>query len=139
MFINNNKSVTEKIQFAVDNSTNNDKKLELLRKLNDRGMKYIVSLAYIRDLTNVEVPEYTPCELDYDLCRAKLSNSVNRIESAIRLASKDPEKSKNLFILVLQDLPKDDAQLLVDVIQGKKFNGVSKAVWKRMYPDFFRS
>lgn len=138
-YISTNKTIKEVFDYVADNAKSNQEKLVLLKQFNHRGIKWLVHAMYCRDLSHLPIPKYTPNHRDKDLCHATIFNSINRIETAFRLYETKPKKYDDLMTLVLQELPKDDAQLLVDVMSGKKVQGISKSIWKQLYPEFFRS
>lgn len=137
-YISNNKTIQEIFDYVVNNSKNNQEKLALLKQFNHRGIKWLVHVMYCRDLSQYPIPKYEPNTRDKDLCHATIFNSINRIEAALRVYETKPKRYNDLMTLVLQELPQDDAQLLSEVMSGKKYQKISKSIWKQIYPEFFR-
>lgn len=139
-FINKNKTVSEAFDFVTKEASNNDEKIKILQQLKSRSMKWVVQAMYTRDLSKYPIPKFEYNHRDAGICYATIHNSINRMESAFRVYNKGNEaKYNDLMTLVLQELPKEEAELLIDVMAGKKTRGISKTVWKKIYPEFFRS
>lgn len=138
-FINRNKTVAETLSFVVKEASNNDEKVKILQQLKNRSLKWIVQAMYTRDLSKYPTPKFEYNHRDAGICHGTIHNSINRIESAFRVYDKNPKSYDDLMTLVLQELPREEAELLIDVMAGKKTRGISKTVWKKIYPEFFRT
>jgi len=137
-YVNRSKTVPEILSDAAALDTNEDK-VEFLRLCDNNGLRFIASAMYEMDWRGVKIPEYTRSTYPIGNCSLSISNSVNRLRAAHALKDTQPRRSQHLLLLVLENVHANEAQLIERVIKGGKVEGVSKAVFRKVYPDMFRS
>lgn len=64
-------------------------------------------------------------------------SALPKINAALQHKDNQAVYERNLK-LALENVSPEESDLLVEIFGGKKFEGVSKAVLKRVYPAFFR-
>lgn len=115
-----------------------DEKAQFLAQYNRKDIRWLVDFAYNCDTTKLPpLPEFKrsnrPSGIDY----MTILSAIPRIDAAVK--HKDNRKIwDKSMALVLENITGSEADLLVNIFAGKKFEGVSKAVLKRVYPQFFR-
>lgn len=133
-----NKARSLDVVFAmVREAESQEEKIKILRAYNTKAMRWLVSLMYARDLSMLPSVDYTPSHRPEGVS-ATMNTVIQRVESAFRVYDINPQKYNDLMNLSLESLTSGEAELLVNVMRGKKVQGVSKAVWKQLYPEFFR-
>ncbi|AND75123.1 hypothetical protein pf16_200 [Pseudomonas phage pf16] len=115
-----------------------DEKAQLLARYDRKDIRWLVDFAYNCDTTKLPVlPEFKrsnrPSGIDY----MTILSAIPRIEAALKHKDNEAIWNKSMA-LVLENVTGGEADLLVALFSGKKFDGVSKAVLKRVYPQFFR-
>jgi len=135
--INKSRTVPEVFDLVRQEPTNEDK-VKLLQAYNTKALQFVVNGLYNVDWEGLKVPKYTPNHRPPEICSMNLNNSVKKIESAYKLRYTNPKVSERNLLLVLEELSADEAELLVNIIKGKKVEGISKSVFKKTFPAFFR-
>lgn len=115
-----------------------DDKASLLAQYDRKDIRWLVDFAYNSDPTKLPpMPEFKrsirPSGIDY----MTILSALPRIEASLKHKDNLALWNKNMA-LVLENVNGNDADLLVSLFSGKKVEGVSKAVFKRVYPNFFR-
>lgn len=123
----------------VKNQDDNEDKVKILQANNDKMVEWLVESLYNIDYSNLKMPEYTRSKDRVGESVTTLWRSLARVKLAHRLVETDPERSEAVLIDVLENVSGEEADLLETVITGKKVDGISKAVWKKSFPQFFRS
>lgn len=137
MIHNSNRTIPEVFELVVKERKTEDK-AKVLRAYNSRQMKWFVYNMYCVDWSEVEIPEYKPNHRPPEICNASIKTSINRLEAAYEHRINNKKLTKKLLDIVLHEVSKEEAELLVNMMKGKKVKGVSKAVFKEAYPDFFQ-
>lgn len=116
-----------------------DEKTKLLKMYDTKALRWFVDSLYNRDLSDVNIPDYTPSDKPSGLAFMSITNAIPRIEAAINNKDNERVSSRNMA-LVLSNVTSDEAKLIEKVIKGeRRIAGVSKTVFKKVYPEFFRS
>lgn len=115
-----------------------DDKARLLAQYDRKDIRWLVDVAYNCDTTKLPaLPDFKrsnrPSGIDY----MTILSAIPRIEAALRHKDNPVVWNKSMAI-VLENVTGSESDLLVNIFSGKKFEGVSKAVLKRVYPQFFR-
>lgn len=118
-----------------------DKKVELLKSANRKDVKWIVDFMYNEKLDNtIYIPKFTPSNKSYGFNFITLSNCAQKVQIAVNhFKNGNYTQYERHIVNVLECLSEDEANLLVHILQGKKIFGISKSVFKKVYPQFFRS
>lgn len=136
-FVSQAISAAEILETAAKLESNEDK-VEYLSKYVRKDIRFLVELMYVHDLKGLYIPEYTPLDKPYTMAFMTLGTAIAKIKAALVYRENKPVYEKNL-IRVLESVTKEEAALLVHVLTGKKIEGISKATFKKVYPEFFRS
>lgn len=103
-------------------------------------IKWICNAIYNFDFSKFYIPKYQPNHHPVGLCHGHIGNQLNRIESAIKMHQMGKNKDyERIMTIVLESVSRDEALLLEKIFNNKKIDGISKTVWKKVYPEFFRS
>jgi|AntRauTorcE11897_2_1112592.scaffolds.fasta_scaffold09184_5 hypothetical protein len=141
ILVRSNKTLPELFDRVRECNTN-EEKIDVLTKYKSRQMRWFVNATYNFDFSDFKIPEYTPNPKNrpQEICYLSLNKAVNRIESAINFHKLGNDKRYNdLMTIVLENVSYREAKLIEDLFTNKKIEGISKTVWKKMYPEFFRS
>jgi hypothetical protein len=116
-----------------------EEKTKLLKAYETRALKWFIDSLYNRDLSDITIPKYKSSNNPSGIAYMNIGNSISRIEAAIN--NKDRERIFNRnMTLVLEGVTRDEAILIEKVIKGeRRITGVSKTVFKKAYPEFFRT
>lgn len=124
---------------SVGKLLNNKDKIEVLRSYNTKALRWYVNSLYNVDWSTMKVPKYTPSKLPVGACRQSIGTAIKRIEQAYYYREQKPDVTERNLLLVLEEMSAGEAQLLVNMFNGRrKIEGISKAVLKELYPNFFR-
>jgi hypothetical protein len=121
----------------VTEQSNNDKKVEVLQQYNRPDLKFIVELMYATDLEGFKLPEFKMPNKPFGTTYMTIRAAIPKMR--IALANRDNKRVfENNMIRVLESLSTEEVEVLVHVLNGKKIEGISKSVFKKVYPQFFR-
>lgn len=137
-YVNRSKTVPEILTDAASFDDNSDK-VEFLKLCDNNGLRFIVSAMYELNWRGISVPKYRKSTFPIGNNSMTINNSVKRLMAAYALKTTQPERSQKLLLLVLENVHAKEAELIEHVIKGGKVEGVSKAVFRQVYPDMFRS
>ena len=111
-----------------------------LRMYDGKTMRWFVDAMYNRDWSDMVIPSYTPSKRPPEISHQSIKTAINRIEQAYHYRLADPTLTERNLLLVLEQMSADEAELLCNVFAGRrKIEGISKAVFKEAYPEFFRT
>lgn len=113
-----------------------EQKIQLLKAYNTVTLKMFVDLMYNADLTDFKLPKVVPNKRPPEICNMTLHTARKRIMTAIR-SNNEKVFEKNMTI-VLEEISAPEHELLVNLFKGKKVEGISKSIFKEVYPDLFR-
>ena len=119
------KTKEEKIQWLRQNDN------VALRKI----LKYMYDTKNIQFLLPNEAPPYTPSK--FEDSRGLLYSEVRRLPIFIKGMGYDnlnQAKRESIFISILEEVHKDDAQLMVDMITIRAYKELSAAVINESFP-----
>lgn len=134
-----NITLPEIFEYVNKQTSNDDKYLVLRRYSNTMQMKWFVNAMYNFDFKDYYIPKYRQSTLPVGLTQT-IGKNIKRIESAIRLFQRgNTKKYDDLMTITLESVSKDEAVLLEQLFANKKVEGISKSIWKKLYPDFFRN
>lgn len=135
-YINRNISIPEIFEIVSKLDTI-EEKVNLLKQYDRRDLRWVVDFMYNADKTGLYIPDYKPGNFVNGMSYMSIGSALQKIEAALNNKHNKTIYERNL-IIVLENVHKEEAQLLTDIFQGKKIEGVSKQVFKRVYPAFFR-
>lgn len=130
-------SVAQIVSYACMLESRDDK-VSFLAQFKSKGLENLVKYLYMTEWDGLEIPVYTKNTRDHAICYASFHNIDARLSAILKLKDSNPKRAELLLIRVLEELSSEDAALLATVIQGKKIKGISKSVFKEVYPTLFR-
>lgn len=119
--------------------TTKPEKIQMLKSFrNLRHLRWFVNATYNTDFSKAHVPRYTENKYPPDMC-GNMWTQAKRIDAAFGFLQRgDVELYDRNMTLVLETLSKQEADLVVNMLRGKKVDGISKRMWREVYPEFFR-
>jgi len=116
-----------------------EEKAKTLKAYETKSLRWFIDSLYNRDLSDIVIPEYKVSKNPSGIAFMNINNSMNRIEAAINNKDKPRILNRNLT-LVLEGVTSDEASLIEKLLKGeRRITGVSKTVFKKAYPEFFRT
>jgi len=116
-----------------------EEKAKLLKAYETKSLRWFIDSLYNRDLSDIVIPEYKVSKNPSGIAFMNINNSMNRIEAAISNKDKPWIVNRN-FTLVLEGVTSEEASLIEKLLKGeRRITGVSKTVFKKAYPEFFRT
>lgn len=134
--INKNISIVEIFQRVRDLEGTVDEKAQLLAQYDRKDVRWLIDFAY-NGPTPLNVPPYKRSNRPYGIEYMTVLSALPKINAALQHKDNQAVYDRNLK-LALENVSPEESDLLVEIFGGKKFEGVSKAVLKRVYPAFFR-
>lgn len=126
----------------VSKQKTTQEKVNLLQKYNNRVLTWFVGSLYQQTYSDLPEPkEWTKSTLPVGLNYMSLKHAKNKLDSALKLYNEGKQdKAETELVLALENVHKDEADLILKLINGKKaIKGVSKTVFVKAYPSFFVS
>ena len=115
-------------------------KLKILQIYDSRNLQWFVYTLYNWDWTKFTIPQHTPSKHPIGASFLTWNNAIARINNAYKLVDVNPKKAESQLIVALEQVSAPEYQLFMMMLQNKKqIEGVHKSVFKKMYPQFFRS
>jgi len=116
-----------------------EEKAKTLKAYETKSLRWFIDSLYNRDLSDIVIPEYKVSKNPSGIAFMNINNSMNRIEAAISNKDKPWIVNRNLT-LVLEGVTSEEASLIEKLLKGeRRITGVSKTVFKKAYPEFFRT
>lgn len=116
-----------------------NEKARKLKEFDGTGMRWFVDALFNRDFTFVGKVDYKPLQNPRDMQYAKIQTSIKRLE-ALQEHKNKPEVVYRNAVLVLEVVSPAEAELIMKLFTGdRKIEGINKAVFKKAYPEFFRT
>ena len=134
--INKTLPVNEIFQLVTELNGTVDEKARLLAQYDRKDIRWLVDIAYNGEQP-YPIPEFKRSNREHGIGFMTLLNALPKLNAAMQYKDNKAVYDRNLK-LVLENVSVGEIDLLVSVLQGKKIEGVSKAVLKRVYPTFFR-
>lgn len=132
------KTIPEILELVDMKETREDKIAVLMQYRNMRQLQWVVNASYNFDFSGFEIPKYTPNMNPTALCQ-KIHNHLKRLENCVVMfQNSDFERYEKNMIIALEGVSRKESLLLVKLFTNKKINGVSKTMWKEVFPEFFR-
>ena len=125
----------------VRDLSSKDEKVQMLKSYRElKHLKWFVNAMYNYDFSKTFVPRYTPSKFPPDMC-ANIWTQVKRIDSAVHVLYRagDDHRYDKMMTLALEAMSADEAELIAHMMNGKKVDGISKRMWREVYPEFFRT
>jgi len=131
-------SIAEVVKKAIDTSKREDK-IKWLRDNDDASLRTVLKIMYDK---NIEVllpasePPYKPSDLVG--VEGMLYKEARRLRIFVKGGGYDnlnQVKREQLFISLLEDVDKDDAKLLVQMIKQKPLTGLPVGVIQEAFPE----
>lgn len=123
--------------FEAAKGMDNDEQVKLLKENDSKGLRFIVNGMYNVDWSGMKLPLFKYSDKPEAICESSIGLCIKRIDAAYRIRHDNPKRSEELMELVLESVSKEEADLLVNMIKGKKIDGISKTVFKKAFPGFF--
>lgn len=123
------------------NAKTREEKINVLRKYDHPRFRYFFQLLYSKKVEfDVEIPAYRPAPepagLNWTYLDTELVKLYRFTKNDPRSVNLTPEKKKSLLIVVLESLHKDEAQVLVGLLNkdiGIKY--LTPKIVKEAFPD----
>lgn len=135
-------TIPEVIERAQNLETNSEKS-RFIKMYRNSNLRWVVYRLYNNEDVlekNIKVPDFKPSHYPVGMNPVSFKQAIQRFENAVKLWESNPQRAENVLSMVLEGVSPDEANLFIMVIQGKKkFEGISKSVWKEVYPDLFQS
>lgn len=112
-------------------------KVNMLRRFDRKDLRWVVDFMYNANTSKFYIPAFEPQDFIQGMSYMSILNALTKIEAALNNIDR-PEIYERNLIVVMESLHIDEAILLSDILTGKKIEGISKQVFKKLYPDFFR-
>lgn len=136
--INKSRTLPEIFERVAQLKSNKDK-VALLRLYDNKTLRWFVNSLYNVDWSEMEVPQYKPSKRPPEISHQSIGTAIKRIDQAYFYRKTNPEITERNLILVLEEMSSAESELLVNMFNGRrKIEGVSKSVFKELYPNFFR-
>lgn len=119
---------------AMKDASNKEKAKELSH-YDSVTMKWFVDVMYNAPVGGIDIPRYVESQLPIGNHYSTIHTVRAKLESII--ADKNSLSSTKNLRLILENVHANEAVLIADLLQGKKVNGISKGVFKELYPEFF--
>lgn len=131
-----NRTIPEVFDLVRETKTQ-EEKIKALRAYDSKQMRWFIYNTYFVDWSGITIPSYKPNHRPPEICNMSIKTALTRLEAAFQNKDKNPKLTEKLLDIVLNEVSAKEAELLVNLFQGKKIKGVSKAVLKAAYPNFF--
>lgn len=135
--VSKNRTIPEVFENVLQMESREDK-ITLLRMYNTKALKWVIDAMYNVDWEGVKIPEYVPNHRPVGICNMTINTALSRLRNVVRYSKDNPEVAEKNLLIVLEEVSADEAKLLVDIIQGRKVAGITKAMFREAYPDLFR-
>lgn len=112
-----------------------ESKVEVLLMYNRADLRWFVDIMYNGNFEDVIVPSFEPSKLPIGATYTSLRKGYKTIDSIFK--ERFSPKAEARLRTALECLHATEADLIVNLLSGKKVEGISKAVFKRAYPRFF--
>lgn len=136
-YINRSKTLPEVFE-EVRSLSSVEEKAEHLAKYKTKSLAFYVNALYNLEWGEVEVPEFVYNTHPPGIAYASIHSSIEQLNAIHRLRNSNPKRAKEILHNVLESVTREEADLIVNLIKGKRVEGINKAVFKRVYPEFFR-
>lgn len=134
-------SIPEIIERAQKLETN-EEKARFIKMYRNSNLRWFVYRLYNNDDVqekNIKVPDYKPSHYPVGMNPVSFKQAIQRFENVVKLWESNPKRADNVLFMILEGVSPEEAKLFIMIIQGKKkFEGISKSVWKEVYPDLFQ-
>lgn len=134
-------TIPEVIDRAREKETN-EEKIRYIKMHRSSNFYWFIEKLYNNKIADmgIKIPDYTPTHYPIGMAPMSFKTAIARFENSCRLWNSNPTRAENLLVLVLENVSHGEAELFKMLIRGqKKFDGISKSVWKGVYPDLFQS
>lgn len=138
MHVNKNRTVPEVFDVVAEKDSV-DEKVMLLKAYDTKALRYIIHYMYNVDWSGMNVPRVKLNHRPPEICSQNLNKVVTDIETAYKYRETKPDVTDRVLSRILVELSSREAQLLMDIFKGKKVKGISKSVFEKAYPQFFRT
>jgi hypothetical protein len=125
----------------VSSQKSTNDKINVLKLYDSKALRWFVYSMY-NIKWDLEIPEYKVPTSPPGLTYSSISKSLLRLDLIEKLKDseklQDKDKLEKQLILVLENVSKDESELLVNLFSGsRKVEGIPKTVFRGVYPDFF--
>ena len=120
---------------AMKDATNEEKAKEL-SYYDSVTLQWFVDVMYNAPVGGIDIPQYVESQLPIGNHYSTLHTVRSKLESII--ADKNSLASTRSLRLILENVHANEAVLIADLLKGNKVNGISKGVFKKLYPEFFQ-
>lgn len=136
MHINKSRTIPE-IFDIVASKESKEEKVKLLRAYNTKGLQYIINGIYNVNWDGMAIPSFEYSNRPPEVCAININNAIGKLESAYKYRHSNSKVAEKNLITILEEVSNPEADLIINMINGKKIPGISKSVFKEAYPNFF--
>ncbi|MDX1532651.1 MAG: hypothetical protein R3230_00435 [Nitrosopumilaceae archaeon] len=138
MYINKSATLAEVFENVAKKGTN-EEKASLLKRYDTELLRWYIDALYNGEYSKLSLPEFKYSKVAPGVAFMRMKQAIPRLNSALKYVDNKRISERNL-LLVLENISKEEAVLIEKLIRGeKRIDGVSKAVFKKAYPQFFQS
>jgi hypothetical protein len=133
-----NITLPEIFEYVQMQETQELKVQALLTCRNSKQLKWFVNAMYNFDFHGFPIPDYKPNKSPVGIAQS-INTHINRLESAVVMHQKgNMKRYEDIMAITLECISRDESLLLERLFLNKKVDGISKAMWKKVFPEFFR-
>jgi hypothetical protein len=139
-YINPNLTLPEILNVVSRMEGTIDEKAKMLANWQRKDVHWFVDFMYNGDTDRegIVLPEYKASNKPVGTNFMTINSALPKINAAIQHKTNKTVFDRNMKV-VLESISSDEAQLLVKLFSGQKVEGISKAVFRRAFPTYFRT
>lgn len=139
-YVPTNLTLPEFFKYILKNCKTVDEKAALIKQHNRKDLHWLVDFMYngkeVQE--SVKLPDFIVSTKPVGNNYLTIGNALPKINAAITHRANKAVFDRNMR-MVLESVSADESKLLVDVFAGRKIEGISKAVFERSLPMYFRT
>lgn len=136
--VNKSRSIPEVFDKILEQESN-EVKIQMLKAYDTKALRWVINAMYNVDWSDMKVPTVKQNNRPSEICNMSIGGSIKRLEVAYHNRIANPKLTDKNLTIILEEVSAREAELLLDIFAGRKVKGISKTVFKKAYPQFFRS
>lgn len=137
-YINKGLTLPEIFEIVEKCKTKNEK-IKKLRDYDSNTLRWYIDNLYNTDWTNVpDYKQFKNKKRPIGNSHLTVSTSIKRLETVKKYMGKNNNIAEKNLGIVLEEVSEEEYKLLINMFKNKKIEGLSKNIWKEVYPQFFR-
>lgn len=139
VYINKTRTIPEVFD-VIAKASSAEERVALLRAYDTKALRYVINGFYNVDWSGVQIPTFKFSTYPVGICTMSISTAIGRLEQAYSYRVTNPSVTERNLIIVLEEVSKEEAELLVAMITGDHTYELlpSKAECKEAFPEMFR-